>query len=484
MISSAPRTPSIQTPLATSALLTLAALQPAAGVEPFETEIVVAKVQLVYSVVSHYNSISSRVFFYNSQGNPAGNTNYAIPSLVCDPLVTLYNPTNATLTESKLRIGIWDPPVGFKFKKNADYLRTEYANPDGYLPMIRFQIAYEQDASARKSFTLLLREGPVGSSAQAITLAPGESKTFSAYVEPNWTWGLETAGEWNPRSFYDWNSANDFTNKDSRTQNLFGVETRPGWSPRAGFQWDHLAVAQRPVATRYDFERANFWDGGWVSIKTNDTFSVEAKPMRATPQNALPDFRIGVMAGQVLNREQDMIREFPMSLGNLPQQAALQRTFVVGDLLQSPADTTPGGKTPIAVVSMLAKTKALQESRFYETPALPAESLYELRFDELMDFSMVDMMRSSDSPQAGFSVTAVERKGNQVFLDFQAAPDVFGLRVMGTESLEEGFTENLNSRLISIPGPAGSGLHKLILDVSDKGPNYFVRIEDDEPEEP
>src|SRR5690348_14359881 len=67
---------------------------------------VVAKVQLVYSVVSHYSHIGDRVAFYNDHGNPAGNQNYAVPMLVCDPLVTLYNPTNATVSVPRVRIAI------------------------------------------------------------------------------------------------------------------------------------------------------------------------------------------------------------------------------------------------------------------------------------------------------------------------------------------------------------------------------------------
>ena len=477
----APSPSAIKPPLAAAALIALLPWQPAAGNDTFKTEMVVAKVQLIYSVVGHYNWISDRVSFYNTKGVPAGNQNYWVPFLTCDPVVTLYNPTNSTLTESKLRIGIWDPPIGFKFKKNSTYLRPEFANPDGFLPMGRFQIANESNPDVRKSFTLLLREGQFGASAQSITLAPGESQTFSAYVEPNWTWGYETVSEWNPRSFYDWNSASDFTNKDPRTPNLFGVETRPGLDPRAGFQWDHLATTNRAAGTRYDFEITNNWSSGWVAIKANDTFSVEAKPMRAFQQNSIPDFRMGVMAGAVQSSAQDMIREFPMSLGNMTQRPAANRTVVMSDIGQTPSDKTLGGKMPFAMVTMVAKTKALRENRFYATPALPADSLYELRFDELVDYGSADRFTpASDRPLAGFEITKVERKGNQVFLDFQAAPDVFGLRVMGTSSLDGGFHENLNSRLISVPGPTSSGLHKLILDVSDKGPNYFIRVEDDE----
>jgi len=466
-------------PITSFALLTL----PSGAVEPSPPSFVVAKVQLVYSVVSHYSHVGNRIIFYSTKGSPAGNANYVVPFLVCDPLVTLYNPTNATVSTPRARITIWDPPVGFKFKKNGDYLRQEFAEPDGFLPMARFQAANENNAAVRKSFTLYLTEpGAAQPYGRPLKLLAGQSVTYGAVVENAWTWGFETAAEFSPRSFYDWNVNNDFTNRDGRTSNSYGVESTPDLDFRAGFQVDHLSTSSnRPAATLYDFETANDWTGGWVAIKQTDTFTVEAKPMRAHPASSLPDFNVGVLKGNNVVPTSDIQRAFPMSVSGLTQQPAIQRQFLAGDLLQSPADKTIGGKTPIAVVTMIAKSKALQENRFYGTPSLPAPSLYDLRFDQLTDFGYLETIRSSDVPQEGFKVTGVQRIGNEVFLDVQAAPEVFGLRVMGTASLEQGFTENLNSRITAIPGPSGSGIYKIILNVSDKGPNYFLRIEDDEP---
>lgn len=56
---------------------------------------VISKVELLFSMVSHYNHLADRVAFYNDKGIPKGNTNYAVPHLVYEPSVTLYNPTTS-----------------------------------------------------------------------------------------------------------------------------------------------------------------------------------------------------------------------------------------------------------------------------------------------------------------------------------------------------------------------------------------------------
>lgn len=92
---------------------TLHALTPPAGYRPP----VISKITMVFSLVSHYNSIAERASFYNTYGG--GSANYVIPHLVYEPVVTLYNPYDTPLSLNSVRIKIWDPPVGFRFKKNA-----------------------------------------------------------------------------------------------------------------------------------------------------------------------------------------------------------------------------------------------------------------------------------------------------------------------------------------------------------------------------
>jgi hypothetical protein len=216
---------------------------------------VIAKLQIMFSIVTHFSHITDRVNFFNSKGNPAGNTLYGCPHLVYDPVVTLYNPYDVAIELPKLRVRIWDPPVVFGFKKNSAWLRDEFASPSGYQGLSRFQI--RRDANARRSFTLLLSEktgtaktSPPG---KQIRLEPGEVKVFSPWIEDKWNWKMETGGgDYSPRAFFDWRAESDFGNRDNRTGNTYGVESVPGWEAMAGLQTDHLSYATRPIATRYE----------------------------------------------------------------------------------------------------------------------------------------------------------------------------------------------------------------------------------------
>lgn len=384
------------------------------GIETTPTEEklmpVIAKLQIVFSIVTHYSHISDRVTFFNEKGRPRGNQNYGAPHLVYDPVITLYNPYDVELELEKLRVRIWDPPVVFGFKKNDDWLRPEFARGD-YHGLARFQIANESNANARKFFTLLLtdadRRGRPGS---PIKLEPGEVKVFSPWVETQWTWGYETAGGYNVRAFFDWNAGNDFGNQDKRTGNIYGVEAIPGWDPRAGLQTDHLSYARRPTATRYDFEIANGWDGGWLGIKNTDTFSVHAKPGRTVTERRSPDFVVDLLAGLREQAESDVLRSYQFTfedvqqeLGGESRRSEIERTFLVDDLLQEPGDPTPGGKSPFAILSMSAKTTvdpndvskpwlhnhpvvtgAKQNTRYVGN----ALDSYDIRFEEMQDFNV------------------------------------------------------------------------------------------------
>lgn len=461
---------------------TLAALPvlPASGQNPaLSTPFVISRVQLVYSMVSHRQSLPDRVAFYDQKG--AGNDQYATPMLVCDPLVTLYNPANTSASRSKVRVQIWDPPIGFKFKKNASYLRNDFGT-GAFHPMGRFQINNEFNPNARKRFVMLLRELGVNQTPGAsITLGAGESRTFAPWVETNWTWGLETAAGYVPRAFYDWNSDNNLTTQDKRTNNLFGVEAVSGWDPIAGFQMDNLSYSgssNRPVSTYYGFESVNGMSGGWVNIQNSDTVTVEAKAMRAHGPSPLADFQVDLLGGNIQDYSRDYLRSFPMPLGDLPSLPQINRTFQVGDILQGPADNHAAGKTPFAVVTMIAKTEALLGNRFYEKPPLPAEELYEMHFTSLTDFNQNDSISASDRLASGFEVKSVTRSGDELFLDFATGPEIEALRIVGTSSLDDGFTEDLSAQTIGIPGPPGSGLQKAIVNIAGKGPRYFIRLEE------
>jgi hypothetical protein len=369
---------------------------------------VIAKMQIMFSAVTHYNHIGDRVEFFNTRGVPQGNEKYGCPHLAYDPVVTLYNPYDVALDLQKLRIRIWDPPVLFGFKKNDAWLREDFATGK-FHGLAQFQIANERNPNARRYFSLFLREMNGSTPGKKIRLEPGEVKVFSPWVEPNWTWGLETSGGYNVRSFFDWNAGNDFGNQDGRTKQLMGIETVPGWDPRAGLQTDHLSYSSRPNNTRYDFEIANNWNGGWLAIKNTDTFTVEAKPGRTVTEVNQPDFTVDLLAGSVADSTRDILRTYKFRFGDptaeisaTPAKPIISRTFLVGDLLQKPADRSPEGKTPFAILSMAAKTTIdpLDQSMpwLHNHPVVEgsdqitsrvgnALDSYDMRFEEVQDFN-------------------------------------------------------------------------------------------------
>ena len=450
---------------------------------------VISRVEILFSMVSHYCHITDRVNFYNSFGSPRGNTNYAVPHLVYDPSVTLYNPYNEPLTLRRPRIRIWDPPVGFTFKKNDDFLRDAFAAGE-FHGLARLQIANENNVNARKTFTLSLSSPTEsGQPGAPIVLQPGESKTFSAWVESDWTWGVETAGGYNVRSFFDWNASNDFTNKDGRTLNAFGVEAVSSEflhylsDPSAGFQTDGLSLASaRPAATRYSFEVNANWTGNWVAIRTNEVVRVQAKAMRTAPASVASDFQVDLLQGRVVDPSRDTLKSFPLSLAGIIQNeaaAVISRVFNVDNILQRPSELTPGGKTPFAALTMVAKASALRGNLFYATPAVPAAELYELHFDERSDFYENPVM-PSDAPTGGVEVLGVARVGDTLYLDYSAAANDLGVSygvVRGSSSLEDGFTDDLSAVTTRMGSQSTAGVYKAIIDISGRGDRYFVRIE-------
>ncbi|WP_193215121.1 hypothetical protein [Luteolibacter marinus] len=460
--------------------------RPPAGYRPP----VIAKVQVVFSLVTHYNSIPDRVAFYNNAGVPPGNTNYAVPHLVYEPRVTLYNPYPDELTLDKVRIRIWDPPVGFRFKKNGIYLRApwETGSFDG---LAQLQIANDHNPNARKYFTLLLRESHTGQApVHPFTLQPGESREFGTWTESQWTWGLETQSAYSPRSFFDWNTSEDFTNRDPRTNNSFGSESCQVVDFRAGFQTDNLSSnADRPLATRYSFEITHGITGGWVTIKMTDTVAVESRAMRRVADATQPDFRISLLGGYVTAPNLDNYQELSFSVAPLVQpptrsatDASVMRTYLVGDLLQAPSDNTPGGKTPFAVLTAAARTTSVVDGSLSRLEELDGNQHYDLRFDGVADFPQIPEIGTFESVPAVTepTVLGVVRVGDELRVDFLAPDGAAPLKVTGGATPED-FGDDLSAVSWIIPAPheASSGHRKTaIVDVSGMGPKYFVRIEE------
>lgn len=459
---------------------------------------VIQKLQLVFSMVSHHCHIPERVSFYNTYGTPAGNQNYASPHLVCDPLVTLYNPHPDPITLYGVRVRIWDPPVGFRFKKNGVYLRTDY-QAGQFLGLARFLYANQSNSSARKSITLYLSEpNTSGAPGLPITLQPGETRTYSPWVESYWTWSLEVAGGYSMRSFFDVIPSVDLTNIDGRTSNVFGAEAVPGPNYRAGFQWDHLATVPRPPGTRYDFEVARNWDPGWVAIKLEDTVTVESRALRTLSLGGAlavePDFRVSLLAARYFDPSNDIYQDFSFSADSIVQpqtgtstQPSLSRTLSAGAILQSPTDVTLGGKTPFAALTVMAKRESLTSGALEEVGYMDGESHYDVQFDALDDFEAVQDLGDEHlhvPPVATPRYLGTHLTDSGVFrLAVASNSGVSGWNMVGGTS-PGSLSDDLQGQFTVVPlpsSPTGAQCELISLDTSLLGPRYFMRLEEPGP---
>lgn len=450
---------------------------------------VIQQVQLVFSAVSHHClPVGGRREFYDSQGEPRGYQNYGVPHLVCDPLVTLYNPHPRPITLDRVRVRIWDPPVGFRFKKNDDFLRASFA-AGSFAGLAQLQVNNESNAAARKSFTLSLSElRSGGQPGDPIVLQSGETRQFAPWIDESWTWGVETGGGYSSWQFFDWSGAADLTNRDKRTVNPMGVECVaegivPGsWDARAGFQWDWLASNTRPPATNYPFEQGS----GWVAIRLADTFSVEARPQRIFPSGSDADFRISLLAHKVQDPTNDIYQEFSFDADAIIRcpgtDGVVRRMFAAGDILQTPADITPGGKTPFAVLTAVAKRNSLMDGNLETTGYFNGDEHYETRWDETTTFSISEVfgenqtyVRPADRPRA---IECRRTTDGSFNLSIASSAGVSGWRVRGGVSpgaMDQDLTDE--ALVVPLPShPAGARIDRVSVDTSELGDHYFIQL--------
>jgi hypothetical protein len=401
---------------------------------------VIAKMQLVFSLVSH-NSSGPRATFLNNFGDPKGNDNFAVPHIVYEPVITLFNPYDVALDLKKIRIRVWDPPVGFRFAKGVGgdgvdhWFRAEMATGE-FHGLARFQWNHEKDPTARRWFTLCLTDGTSQAAGKALRLQAGEVKVFSSRVQSNWSWSLECTDP-AASAFFDWKASSDFGdsgnfgNIDNRTNNRMGVEAVPGWDPRAGLQTDSVSygIGNRPTDLLYDFETKNgalyqSFDG-FVSIKTTDEVKVELKALRTTATNsAVPDFQVDVLAGNTEDASQDLLRRYRFNFANPtaeisqdPDKPVIVRKYKVADILQPWTDTSKGGKKCLAMLEMTARTThdPLDDSKawVYNNPVVEggdqttsvvgaANQSYDLRLMELSGWTSFPIIEWDATVGAGY----------------------------------------------------------------------------------
>jgi hypothetical protein len=447
---------------------------------------VIAKMQILFSVVSHHAHFPDRIQRLNTLGVPKGNENHAVPHIVYEPVITLFNPYDVALNLQKLRVRVWDPPVGFRFAKIdkqkgiTAWYRTEMANGQ-FQGLARFNIADEAKPSARKSFTLVLADGTSQAIGSSLKLDPGEVKVFSARVEKDWTWGFENQSIAEPRSFFDWGPWRDFGNVDRRTSNQFGVEAVPGWDTRAGLQTDHMSYANgsRPANTRYDFET---WSEGFVSIRMTDDVLVEARAERTNgASTTIPDFQVDLLAGKNPDVTQDILRSYKFRFADLsaeisenPAKPVISRTYNVAQTIQKIDDKTRGFKKPFAVLEMAARTtrEVVDDSKawLYNNPVVEGaehnstvvgatNQSYDVRLLELTSYTSfpgIEIDPTSKRGYFGASRTSTEGSSHVPMFKVPLAP---------AASLAELIPSNLvsGSRLPRVVHPFGnSRAHPLL----------------------
>jgi hypothetical protein len=193
---------------------------------------------------------------------------------------------------------------------------------------------------------------------------------------------------------------------------------------------------------------------------------------------------VDLLAGQATDPAQDTYQSFKFSVaplvqnsGNSPTTPAVTRTFAVSNMIQSPTDFTPGCKSPFAVFTMVAKTSALTRRNLESlAPVSDANALYDLRFDRLVSFIETPEIGPYDPLPVAATVFGASRKDKTMTVDFLAPPGVASWGVKGSTNLVS-FADDLTPSSTIVDGPAGTGIKKAVVDVSGKGPAYFIRLE-------
>ncbi len=339
---------------------------------------VIAKLQIVFSLVAH--DLSKSLNEYNQFSPEKDHKAYEVPSLVFDPVVTLYNPYDVSLDLQKYRIRIWTPPVTFAFQKDGAWLLNASANGI-YQSLAQFRGGTAGGANSGQYFTLFFR----GTAADGrpsngpLKLEPGEVKVYSPSIEPTWTWQMELDRE--QSIFYDRNSGElDMGNEDSRfgSDDKFGLRMAEGYDVRAGFHMDNTAAqgTSRPNSTRYDFELKNKIKTGWVAIrKQGSTLGIVVRPERAVANADMnnpnvPDFRVDILAGNNVTQADDVVRSFKFRFQDVAAEVGadldgkdISRQFEALDVYKANNDDGIGGKKPFAILTMEAKS-TLDETSF------------------------------------------------------------------------------------------------------------------------
>jgi hypothetical protein len=364
----------------------------------------IAKIQLVFSIAAHwpFSGGPARAFL-NAAGNPQGFQYYAVPNVISDPVITLYNPYDVALDLEKIRIRIWDPPVVFRYQRRgpstppASEWRHVRTADDGWLRLAQCQGGFSTSPTIRKCYTLLLSGGNTQGLTGSLQLKPGELKVFSPRVETGWNWYSETRTgyvRYPDAAFFDYDPARHYTNKDTRPTarwGSFGVECAPGWVSRAGIQTDCIGQPRNPDSTAW-YENGGTetnprpggftTPNGYITMRIcgpepakdpnlSDEIRIEIKPQIAAGQSST-NFQVDVLAGKEpgtnfdINQpnntgvEADTLRSYRFNFSDpnveLWDGTPIDKNFRIRDILQDEFDTQTDEKMPVAMLELSART--------------------------------------------------------------------------------------------------------------------------------
>jgi hypothetical protein len=218
------------------------------------------------------------------------------------PIITLHNPYNVALQFDSVRIDFAHVPFALKvYTTNGDpspsakpvAQTTRDRDYEGCMPMdIMHSKSEGGGVSQAFGMTLYNKVGTGSVGTATFTLLPGETKLFSPYADPTYTWQKEFPLGAAPGQAL----LRDYDTKDSpMTKNLRAI---PGFRPAIGFDLDWFVPSDQYATIRGNTRSDNINKGrasGVIALSPQDKVRVEFRP-RSVPNLSKNKFTIRMSA--------------------------------------------------------------------------------------------------------------------------------------------------------------------------------------------
>jgi hypothetical protein len=315
---------------------------------------VVSKVQVAFSLVSR----EAHSHWLQTIPNHTSDTRRTfMVYLIYTPVVTLYNPYNAPLNVSNLKVTFKHLPLAFQFFRNG----APQTNSPALLSQFHTSSENRTDWEDKFSTTL---SNTAGSSSSSLTLMPGEAKVFGVN-HPKGT-------RWSNMTNYLWQNDLD----SSKTLNLFAG---PGWNFRSGFIVDWL----RPAGAGRTADNGTL---GVFGARGDDRINVACTPRMPGGSNGQLTVDISARVGnrdtqigsylyrygtekRLLEVMQDGIHP---SLGKITYPFRREKDWNLNEIYQANIETTPvedwNGPKQFAIFTLADRTA--RDSQFPGKPVV------------------------------------------------------------------------------------------------------------------